>query len=303
VFGNALDSLLGKDKKKQQQNPAAPIQAAYQKPAQPINTGLPRRNPFADIASIPSRVSEFAVNKIAAPAGRAVQIGSQAIADIPTRITEALDPNDAESRGDALLNQTASKFGFTPQFKQQLYKANPQVINQKIESKAIDDTAQAAAYQQDNKLHRIVLDGTDNSSSMPTYLLHEGLHDVYSSLKPETISNFNQLVNRAYNDSPRIDKRNDPRATGVVYRESLKDYLNGKLSSYKDNIGIDDVSRAPASIQNEIHSYIPDYYGQSNEGMPSYLRDYYANYYNTGGKAAPIQRKSNIERLLGRIFR
>lgn len=277
---------------------AAPVQRSNRQPG--------RRSSADHLAAFAGEVADKTVGSVM----RTGAIVGQGLQNIPTRIGEALDPNDAESRGDMLANQASIHYGFTPSFKKQVHSANPLYLQGDVsktkQSALSDGVAPTGLRYGDNRLHRIEV-GKPGSKDADQVLMHEGLHDVYGSLKPETKVLYDSLINQAMNKDKDVLGPKE-QLTPTSYRRKiepgLRTWLETRLGNYKAAEGqkYNDISRLDPSVRNEVHSYVPEYYETTKRQMPAYLKDYYANYYNTGGRPTQIERVSPLRQMINRIL-
>ncbi len=295
-FLGGLASLLGGGKKPRQQL------ATQQPPAKPITGTFDALTAVGDVAG---RIND---NTYGA-AIRAGGIFANRASQIPTRIAESLNPNDDESRGKSLLNKAAGKLGFSPNFTRQIIDANPVLSSGPLDAEGVltDGTEAAGLRHPAGNLHRIRL--SDKYGDLESSLRHEGLHDTYSTLKPEQIKSFNSLAARAFSDLPSEWGVPDGNGVSQIVTPGLRSWLDTRTNGYKATQDSPlraesvDVNSLPISLQDELHAYVPEYFDATKRQMPDYLADYYANYYNTGGRPTGLQQKNGLEQLLGRIFR
>lgn len=232
---------------------------------------------------------------------RAGSIAAKGLINLPVRAVEAINPWDAESKGDALLNQAANRYGFTPQFKQQVYKSNPVISNQ-LNSSGLNH-AEASGTNGQGRLHRTVISPRADLSSQEGTLRHEGLHDAYATLQQPQKDKFAQLFNQAITQLPTQYGAPDAQGARTSTDVGLLDYLTSRTLDYKGRPNnVKQFQDLPANLQNEMHSYMPEYFDQYHKPMPTDVANYYANYYNTGGKATGLQQDNPLQQLLGRIF-
>lgn len=234
---------------------------------------------------------------------------------------QAANPWDAQSKGGSLVNSANSQYGFTPQFMQTVRRTSPQLVSGSLDAKGgLSGGAQAGGlYQPQSSLNNAInitssygstptvpkapLDMSSFSrmpkpppppppqrqvpaSSLKETMLHEGLHAAWQT-QPQTRQQFQ----KAYSQSLTPD---------------LKDYLAYRLQNYKvfqnnPNL-LDNISKAPRSVQTEVHSYIPEYYDMTAQQMPPALQKHYSQFYNT---QSPVQRRAetqSIGRLMPRLF-
>lgn len=257
-----------------------------------LSTAPATNNYLASVGNAIGRVAR-------APLNTAKIIG-QSLNDVPTRIIESINPNDDESEGDNLLKTDAKKYGFTPQFTKQIHSANPTVTSGRLDSSGLKKS-EAAGTQKDNILHRIQIAKDQTNSDV---LRHEGLHDSYDTLRDSQKQKYAALFNRASKEIPNVYSPADPNGRQTVTQTGLANYLNGRLHNYKGNVSsFSDIEQLPSNLRDEVHAYVPEYFDTNKVKMPSYLADYYANYYQTGGRASGIETVNPLEQLLGRMFK
>lgn len=224
--------------------------------------------------------------------------------NLPIRAVEAVNPYDAESRADKQAQQAGKQYGFTPKFQAQVHSANP-TFTQELNSSGLKSGGVATGTNQQGILHRMQLD--PRNQDINRTIKHEGLHDVYSTLSPDTKVLYDSLINQAMNQSKDIlgqVRRTNGNTIQQDVDPGLRTWLQARTSNYRENQreSFYDISALPESLRNEVHSYVPEYYQRQTrkQQMPIYLKDYYANYYNTGGKATQLTDTRNIvERILG----
>lgn len=191
---------------------------------------------------------------------------------------------DAESRGNNLINQTNQRYHFTPQFKQNLDKANPQVVRGNIPSSVLDNQTAGGEYGS-GRTNAINITNHNNTPQWQEgALVHEGLHRTWDKT-PQIRQQFIDAYSKASNPE-------------------LRSYLNDRLTGYKGyNIAPSDalmnISHLPSELQNEANSYAGEYY--LNHPAPPPLKQYYSQFY---GASQPAQQNGvldNFHRLLRRL--
>lgn len=221
-------------------------------------------------------------------------------------VAQAVNPFDAESRGNNLINQANQQYHFTPSFYNTLNHANPIVPTNLQPTNLMG--ADAAGYNQatDPSVQNAITIQQNppgiSSKSLATSaknetLLHEGLHSVWQNLSPQQRNSFiktaQQSLPSSLSDTP----------TGGNWTEPVRAYLQSDLSHYPGypKNGISNIQSLSPDIQNEVHSYIPEYYKELNQPMPAPLKQYYSQYY---GAPQPAQQNGvldSLKRLLGHL--
>lgn len=264
----------------------------------------PGRHPSDKVADLTGYINDKTYGSVL----RASKMLTDGIRNIPTRIGEALDPNDDESRGDQLLNETAQNYKFTPQFRSQVHSSNPMLVDD-IKSKSTDLVSGSGpgGIRKNTGLHRVEVKKSSPRQNQRT-MLHEGLHDSYDTLKEDSRSLYDTLLNQALQASKdELGPKRQLTPTSFeqdVTKPGLKTYLDSRTRGYGSNRVSDfsDIKYIHPGLRNELHSYVPEYYESQKMEMPSYLKDYYANYYDTGGKATPIKHMNGFEQLIRRVW-
>jgi hypothetical protein len=270
---------------------------ALPKPVQSTPQARQQTQNYVDnIVKLPAKVADNTIGALYRTGG----VLREEATRLPARISEAFNPNDAESQADALLNQASAKYRFTNDFKNRVHKANP-IIGDSSHGNARADIDIAGSRTGDD-LHRILI--SRKATNQAETLRHEGLHDVYPTLRESQRSTFLDLVNRAAKDRETIWNAPDANKTQTVKQLGLRSFLDSKLRNYQSANGqFTDARQLPVDLQSEAHSYIPEYFETSGAQMPDYLANYYANYYDTGGKATGLAKQSAMEEFMSRIFR
>lgn len=198
-----------------------------------------------------------------------------------------------------LYNQTNQDYSFSPGFSQTLQQQQPLVANRPVSSAALKSGAAGGVYfpmgypGAQSQSHRIQIDHSKYpyTKTEEDALLHEGLHATYDRQTPEQQQQF---IN-TFNSSATPD---------------LKQYLNNRLSGYAAYGGIqqlDNLATAPQSIQNEVHSYIPEHYSRYATGthyeqpQPKQLVDYYSKYYSPQNLVDRNSAKLGIQQMISPV--
>lgn len=212
-------------------------------------------------------------NAVARPAQLAVKNVQRGI--------EAVNPWDAQSRGASLIDQAEKRYGVTPAFRTLLQAQNPSAVTGSLgangnlshgHQQSANYTPLAAA----DPLHRIKvsMQGQTNASAANS-LVHEGLHsawDTQPQRRNEFISAYNTYA------TPNL-------------RAYLINRTKGYESASKQPVGAFlDLNKATPDIQNEIHSYLPEYLERYSSELPAEsstaLKKYYSNYFDIDQPAA-----------------
>lgn len=174
---------------------------------------------------------------------------------------QLFDRNDNESRGNTLVNRTVDEYKATPAFKSILDRTNPIVSKGGWQDNSNLKSVQAAGqyfpkqWYGSRNSRMDVSDITDTGA-----MLHEGLHGAYDEQTPSEKA-FG-IVTAADNRSPELE---------AYLRKRLSPYKN-----FKQNLSL---NMQDVDIQNEMHSFSPEYYYQGNKNMPPALQKYYDQYF------------------------
>lgn len=189
---------------------------------------------------------------------------------------EAVNPYDAESRGNTLINQTASKYKTTPEFKNILDRTNPYVGGASRRSGQMSAQASYAPkkdFYRDNS-RMWVGDGSDDPQGS---MLHEGLHAAWDEGTPELRSTYMDILERSL---PPANHNLEAQKNGPALPDA-RTWLAQRTRDYQSPMTRPlPYNQLPNNVQTEIHSYIPSYYKQSSQPMPDALRRYYSSYYS-----------------------
>lgn len=255
---------------------------------------LPRYTPNPPPAEVPS------------PQGSGGVIG--AIKRGVVGAEEALNPFDAESKGNNLINTANQQYHFTPQFKGILDKANPAVYGHDLTNSLLSNNdAIGNTYENDaSRQHHIDLTNTPVAAQNSLVLVHEGLNTAWEHLNPQQRSNFLQLAQKTLpasgaNTVPagwtygpvggnNFGWRDPGGVPGILPNSanSARDYLKSRYSNYKgvSPSSLDNLTTAPQVVQREVLPYLSDYYMQTKQSMPQALKQYYSQFYGAK-QAAP----------------
>lgn len=198
-----------------------------------------------------------------------------------TGIKQALNPFDDESRGNRLVDSTSNQFGATDAFKNILSSTNPYFGGGLKKARGLKDESNAAGlykphsgYYRDNSRLWVSEDNPDAEQVMH----HEGLHGAWDKTSSQDRANFINMAD-TYLPQNTVSRRPIPYKNAEV---GVRNYLDKRLDGYRAKSGKLDFRTADPSIQNEIHSYIPEYYETSGKQMPQQLAQYYSKYYQPG---------------------
>lgn len=240
---------------------------------------------------------------VGAPVNRAV-----------TGAVEAINPWDAESRGNNLINQANGQLDFTPQFKSVLDHANPVVSNAPISSSLLlgNHSAEGINNSADHYAqHGIQIQNTGDETDNNNTILHEGLHSVWNNYTPQQRSDFENILQANLGGHGQTNASQpltaQDRADGVLSKTTevptLGDWLALRTQGYKNaSSGIDNVNQLDPEIQNELHSFVPQYYQANDLVMPDSLKNYYSNFYGAKQPAPNNSTANKLKSLLGRVF-
>lgn len=151
---------------------------------------------------------------------------------------------EAVRAGGAAINRGNLMYHYTPAFLNNIESAQPVVTpNSKggLDSGGgLKGNMQAAGlYYPGMQFNSIRLANDD-----PGTITHEGLHRIYNSMSPQQKSKFNNAYNKSVTPG-------------------LAAFLQNQLGGYSassPNSNYSNINSLPPSIQNEVHSYIPEYY-------------------------------------------
>lgn len=204
----------------------------------------------------------------------------------PYALPESVAPHNVRRAGNRLTRQTAQEYGLTPGFIDVINKGNPAVADIHGSGNLKGGAKIGGMYfPREVSATSIVIDKKGGGSNV---LHHEGLHRAWQQ-NPKTRQEFNRLYNRS--------------AT-----PELKNYLAMRLKSYPDFANnpryLDNLERAPQSVQTEVHSYAPELYTYMPNRMPQALRQYYSRYYDPNRRLDRAKTRMTVERMLNpRLYR
>jgi hypothetical protein len=182
-------------------------------------------------------------------------------------------------RGSRVLDTASNYYNATPEFKNIVSLTKPSVVGQSESVEGLNGAKAAGIYYPSNnrrKNGRIwVNDTNDNEDTM----FHEGLHASWDKMSPLERASYLRTAQRSLPAN-----RTRPAPVPLKPGEAgIRAYLMSRTDSYKGRQGnTKDITSMNPSIQNEIHSFIPEYYEMSKEDMPQELQNYYSRYYKPG---------------------
>lgn len=184
---------------------------------------------------------------------------------------EAINPWDAESKANNLINQTNSAYKFTPAFKQNLDKANPTFTkNNPIGGEFVGGYVGNPGLEEPQQ-HGIKLKQNQKQTpeTIQDELVHEGLHRTFDK-KPQERQRFLQAYKQSTN--PALEAWLSKALKGYEFQVPQPNQLNSL-----DNL--------PEHLIDEAHSYIPQYYAQTSRtatpaALDGSLADYYSQYFD-----------------------
>lgn len=187
--------------------------------------------------------------------------------------------NDGLRRGNRLLGTTAQVYRATPAFEDIIRKTKPLNVGGARNSYGLSKGAQAAGtYNPRNERRDGRIWVADRPNKEPV-LHHEGLHAVWDNLSPKEQSEYIGLLER-------VTPPNTLRPAQIPFKpraQGLRAYLDSRTSSYKGKTGsAENFLSLNPDIQNEVHSYVPEYYENFGGQMPAELAAYYSRYYRPG---------------------
>jgi len=214
----------------------------------------------------------------------------------------------SQAAGGAALHSADKVYRYTPKFRSLLAATRPEVVQASLGLESgggLTGGGAAGLYLgASNPFNKILIADYRGAQQVGT-LTHEGLHDVYAR------GTGRDVFKAAYNQ-------------GIS--PGLREYLQGQLAGYSAGQKLNDFSRLeslPPEVQNEIHSYIPEYYTNVapvyQTGMPKLqamlrkrgtypepispaLRDYYNQFFDIAGAAERERTKRSLQRTFPTIF-
>jgi hypothetical protein len=136
----------------------------------------------------------------------------------------------------------------------------------------------------------------------PAAVTHEGLHAQWAQSNNADKDKFYHAYNQAIQQNP-----------------ALGSYLSSRLRNYKQapgfgkplqldeggvplpNPAYNNIGNLSPTVQNEVHSYIPEFYVGSKQPIPKPLAQYYSQYFNTN-KAEPYATYPNRNQVSPKNF-
>lgn len=189
-----------------------------------------------------------------------------------------------QTAADNVLNTTGHVYGLTSDFIKQLRNTNPTVLGRGIDAHGalgVGGQASGAYNPIDNNIQLGQLDGLMPDANT---LAHEGLHSTWQNNQ-----NVHSQFSQAYKQSLNPD---------------LAQYLDSRLHDYAVYQGpqtLNNFDTLTPAVQTEVHSYIPEYYANSEDGsqMPGPLSNYYSQYFNSNQPAQYDGIRDSIMRKAG----
>lgn len=180
---------------------------------------------------------------------------------------QTINPGSGYNRLKPVVRTAEKQYGFTPSFRAIVNSGNPSLTKGFSDTSALKSGIQSSAeYIPNNPVNSIQLN--QNTGFNLDTLLHEALHREWA-LKP---NDRNKFVAAYTKSAPPI----------------LKNYLASRLAGYKDFSGrasLNDFGTLSPSIQNEVHSYIPEFYHTNpNIALDGPLANYYSQFYNVASQ-------------------
>lgn len=231
----------------------------------------------------------------AAPTGLPVTLGKVAtklsstagtVANDATSVYQHLNPFSGVHQTNNFIGTVQKDYGLTPQFVQTLHNAGASVSNKSLSEKGSDAPGAVPAGEQTSQgANKIELSSTkgDTTTTPASSLIHEGLHQEWQN-NPQDHQSFINTFNKA--------------AT-----PDLKSYLDSRLEGYQGYQGVNSLNnlqKAPAEIQNEVHSMTGQYYLTLSKPTNDALTSYYSKYFNVakGQQAESSGMSSEIQNAL-----
>lgn len=276
------------------QNAGGAVQRQVTQPIRKIinpNDGLPQR--VYGPSEVPRHMSpaqfqqkysfdEEGVAKLR-PAPSIASRAKTAIGDAADNIVEAVDPWDAESQADRLLDSTETLKGIRPEFKKTIAATNPVFRDKEFDAPGLKGSKAVGIFKPGG-VHKNSIEVADSNDDRlrenTATMLHEGLHAAWDKETPDQHREFVSLAQRA------IPQNSEPVVVPGSRRKIVapREYLRSRLGLYKAGAGmnINDFSTLSPSMQNELRSHIADYYGRfTGAQMSPDMQRYYSKYYDT----------------------
>lgn len=226
---------------------------------------------FGALGTLLGRAANIVHNDVIAPIQRDVgqpihNVAQAAVAHVERPVVKAwqtVNPNSGYNQAKPVVRQAQNQYQFTPQFSAIVNGGNPSYTNNFAQNGLLQKGAAAAAeFLHSNPVNQIQL---QKGNSDPNVLVHEALHRQWQ-INPNDHSNFTNAYMKGAN-------------------MPLRGYLAHRLASYKEfqqgpTTELMNINQATPEIQNEMHSYIPEYYATTHQAMPAALSTYYSQFFN-----------------------
>lgn len=201
-------------------------------------------------------------------------------------------------RGARLAASTAQQFGSTPEFRNIIERTRPMASSEARTVGGLTGGKAGGLYfpkQQGPKGQTV--GGriwAQDSHNGPQILQHEGLHAKWDNTPAQEQQAYLEMLQK-------VLPANTSRYVGAPWKpieSGPRVYLDRRTANYKGRTGsTQDVRTMNPDIQNELHSYIPEYYEDNpREQMPAELAQYYSRYFQPGAYGKGQRFAHNISR-------
>ncbi|MDB5177442.1 MAG: hypothetical protein JWN75_1110 [Candidatus Saccharibacteria bacterium] len=220
------------------------------------------------------------------------------ISPIPNLFRAAVN-SPSEQAGSRYVNQAADSYGYTPEFRKQILNEHP-VADKNLKDTGGYNIPNKGLFGRWNSLH--FAENEKNPQARNKTITHEGLHSMYPKLsqneKRDFLSRAQQTIGTT--NKPRQFNNPVPREQmkvgvsydvhkGQLYEPSqqtvspIAKYLDERFNSglyadYKGVESLNQIDQLPDGLNNEVHSYLINYYDQNKETVPQPLAEHYSRY-------------------------
>lgn len=210
-----------------------------------------------------SRIGNIVHNDVIAPVQRGINFEAQYNPVVHGIINayQSINPNSGVNHAAPFVQRAEQTYHTTPAFNSIIYGGHPSLQTSLGGNGDLTGGFRAAAQtDMSNPINQLQL--LPGYGISPAAIIHEALHRQWA-LNPNDHQNFMQAYSKGLNPA-------------------LLTYLANRLQGYQgyNPSQLANISGEPQTIQNEIHSYIPEFYQmQPKLALDGPLADYYSHFF------------------------